>query len=85
MIEAAPPEMHRAYFADEARAKLLKDIVDANQRPPESIDVLGVVRLVNPILIETDWIWNLNRHRPNLYVHFQAMKRGKYFLIEVGD
>ena len=52
MIEAAPPEMHRADFAYEARAKLLEYIVDANQRAPEAVDVFGIVRLVNLILIK---------------------------------
>ena len=69
MIKAAPPEMNGAHFADEARAKFFEDLVDLHQRLPESIRVFSIVRLVNLILIKANRILNLNRHRPNPYVH----------------
>ena len=61
--------MHGTDFADKARAKLLEDVIDVHERTPESIGVIGVIRLVNLILIEANRIWNLDWNGPNLYVH----------------
>ncbi len=61
--------MHGTDFANEARAEFLEYFVDVHERAPESIGILGVVRLVNLILIEANRIWNLDRNRPNLYVY----------------
>ena len=54
VIEAAPPEMYGTDFADEARTKLLEDLVDGNQRALEKIDVVSIVRFVNLILFEVN-------------------------------
>src|SRR5712691_2239880 len=65
------------------RAEFLEHFVNVHQSSPVSIRILGVVRLVRLILIKANRVWNLDRHRPNLYFDSQAVERSKYFLIKV--
>src|SRR6185436_12047515 len=52
-IKAAPKEMHRAAFSDEAGAKLLQHAVHLQQHAPEAV---GVVRIVGGMLvIPVEW------------------------------
>src|SRR6266404_1227111 len=85
MIKAAPPKMDRADFADEARPKLLEDFVDVNQRAPEAIRILVIVRRVRFVFIEANRVWDFNRHRPNLYINPQSFERCHYPLVKIGD
>ena len=42
-IEAAPEEVHRADFAQEAGAKILEHAIDLDERPPEPVDCIGLL------------------------------------------
>src|ERR1700730_10294285 len=60
-IEAAPEEMHRAYFADETTAEELQDPIRLQQRTPEALRRSGIVMGVRVIQREADRIQQLAR------------------------
>src|SRR5712691_8674419 len=85
MIKAAPPEMYRADFADEARAEFFEDLVDIHQRAPKSIRVLGVVGRVRFVFVEANRVRDLNRHRPNLDVDIQTFECRHHSLVKLSN
>ena len=60
-IETAPEKMHRAALPDEPRSELLEHSVRLNQDSPESVGVLGVVRLVLRVFSKRNRVGNLVR------------------------
>src|SRR6266853_5112860 len=70
-IKAAPEEMCRAGFADKARAKDLKHVVDRNQCAPEAPRIFFVIRSVYSVLVKSDGIGDLERHLPDRYVDLE--------------
>src|SRR5690242_2343591 len=53
-IEAAPEEMNRTDFPQEAAPELLEQLIDLNEHPPETMRGLGIIGVVLPILRERD-------------------------------
>src|SRR5579883_3432754 len=82
-VKAAPEEMHRAAFADEARAKLLKYRAEAQKDSPESLHVLCVVRGVEGVLIKADRVRYFYGHRPDMRVNAHGSERGHEFLVKI--
>jgi hypothetical protein len=76
--------MDRAALADEAAAELLEDPVRLHEDLPEPVRVVGIVRTVNLVLVETDRFGNFVRfsmdsHMQAQLVHFihePAVERG---------
>src|SRR5271167_4821026 len=69
--------MNGTGFPDESRAEFLKNRIYGRENPPETIRVHRVVGRVDDVLIEADWIWNLDRHRPDF--RFDAQRRERCF------
>ena len=84
-IETAPPEMHGARFADEARAELVHHVGAVRHRPPPDAGRRGVVRFVRAVFREPDRTWNLDRHRPDLHGDPKLREDAHHFGVEVGD
>src|SRR5271165_261754 len=74
-IEAPPEEMHRAYLADKARAKLFEHGIDPYQNAPEAMRCLRVVRRVNLVFLEGNWIEDLTRRGPDTHIHAKLAER----------
>ena len=61
VFEAAPEEVDRAGLADEAGLEDLQDAVDLDQRPPQQLRMLRVVRVMPLVKVERDGVGDLHR------------------------
>src|SRR5512132_7860 len=61
-IKTAPEKMHRAAFAAETRAKVLKHAIALHEYAPEPVGIFAIIRAVLLILIKRDRIFDLVRH-----------------------
>ena len=59
-IEAAPEELDRARFADEAGLEGLEHAIGLNQRAPQQLRMLRVVRVVPFVQVERDGVGDLH-------------------------
>src|SRR6266496_5903651 len=60
-IKTAPEKMHRAAFAAETRAKVLKQAIALHEHAPEPVGIFAIIRAVLLILIKRDRILDLVR------------------------
>jgi hypothetical protein len=84
-VEAAPEEMHRAHFADEAGTERLQHMRGLKQRAPEPIGRVRVVGRMHGVLLKGDRIGKLARHRPDRYVQSQRVEPTHQLAVEIGD
>jgi hypothetical protein len=77
--------MHGAGLADEARTEFLADRVHGHEKPPEAIRVFGIIGPMLRILVEPDWIRNLDRHGPDLRRNLQRRESRHELAVEIGD
>src|SRR5579884_2394682 len=77
--------MDRTGLADEPRAENLEYLVNRNQRAPETPRIFRIIRSMNPVLIEGNWIGNFHRHLPDFHVDVEGMKRRHELAIEIGN
>ncbi len=84
-IEAAPEEMHRAGFADEAGAKVGHHARRLNEGPVEAPDIDAIVLRMGAIAVECNAVFDFARRRPDLRVNAEPMQPEHEFVIEVSD
>src|SRR5580658_5293447 len=77
--------MHGAALAEETRAKLLEDPVDAGQNAAKILDVLRIVRSVATILVERSRIVKLGRRATDAHFDSQSTQGRHVFGVEIGD
>src|SRR5208283_624528 len=80
---APPEEMHWAGFAYEACPELLQYRINPYQDAPEAMRGLRVVRRVNLVFLEGNWIGNLTRRGPDAHIHAKLAKRRHEAAVEL--
>src|SRR5690348_9409234 len=84
-IETAPEKMHRARFADEARAKFIEHGIDAQESAPKTLRMRRIVRIVNAVLVKANGIRNFDGHWPDLHANAKRGERVHEFMVEIRD
>ena len=84
-IETSPKKMHGTIFSDKSRSKFLEHRIHVHKNPPKAMSVLGGVRFMRAILVESNRIGNLHGHRPDLHFDIERAQRGHKFGIKIGD
>src|SRR5690348_17913972 len=76
--------MHRARFADEARAKLVENGIDADKSAPKALRVSGIVGIVDAVFVKANGTGNFDRHGPDFYAHAERSERVHELAIKIG-
>ena len=84
-VEGAPEEVHGADLAEEPAAEHLEDAIHLDERPPEPLHLLAVVRRVLRVLLERDGVGDLHRHRPHGRGQPEPIEVLHQLGVEVGD
>ena len=84
-VEAAPEEMHRAAFADEARSERPEHPVRLQQNAPELLCVIGVIGRMRVVLAEADWRVDLVRQVVDADLDAQFGQNAHQLGVKCGD
>ena len=60
-------------------------VVNAREDAPAAIRVFGIVGGVLGVLVETDWIWDFDGHRPDFRVDLERGENGCELAIKIRD
>jgi hypothetical protein len=82
-VERTPEEMDRARLADEACPPLGEDRRDARKDLPAAVRRRRIVGVMDGVVLETNRIGNLDRHRPDAHAKAHALQQTHHLAIEI--
>jgi hypothetical protein len=82
-VEAAPEELHRAALADEGTAAVSEHLLDLEQDAPEALRLFAVIAGVHGIILKSDRILDLHRHRADLHWQPHGQQRCGELAVEI--
>src|ERR1700687_2602798 len=84
-IETPPEKLDRAALADELTSTRSKHSFHLEKNSPEPLSELRIVRMMDGVILETDWRWYFRRHRPDGHRQCHATKCIHDLTIELRD